>query len=172
MQRPWGDRSEAGGCEEAGEAGEFGFSAGTGEGSEQEMTRPDFVKDGSSGSTCGGNEVINTHVWGWGREFRPSVTVAWSPGSVLPRGRHPDLVPPPPPGLGCRGRGEGQKTGFRGHRPSRKVPWRWGCLCLRFFISPGSPGSPPGLWGHFLGSPAGLAPGVPIPRFLLPLFDF
>lgn len=29
---------EAGGCEEAGEAGEFGFSASTGEGSEQEMT--------------------------------------------------------------------------------------------------------------------------------------
>ena len=55
--------SEEYGCEEAGEAGEFGFSAGTGEGSEQEMTRPDFVKDGSSGSTCGGNEVINTHIW-------------------------------------------------------------------------------------------------------------
>lgn len=57
-----GRQAEAGGCEEAGEAGEFGFSAGTGEGSEQEMMRPDFVKDGFSGSTCGGNEVINTRL--------------------------------------------------------------------------------------------------------------
>lgn len=166
MQRPWGDRSEAVGCEEAGEAGEFGFSAGTGEGSEQEMTRPDFVKDGSSGSTCGGNEVINTHIWGWGRELRPSVTVAWSPGSVLPRGRHPDLVPPPPPGLGCRGRGEGQQTGFRGHRPSRKVPWRWGCLCLRFFHQSWEPWFSPRTLGALPGFPSWFGPWGPHPQVL------
>lgn len=91
-------------------------SAGTGEGSEQEMTRPDFVKDGFSGSTCGGNEVINTRLGvGEGTPARCDcglVTWLCAPSREIPR---PGSAPSSWPGV--PGRGEGQQTGFKGHRP-------------------------------------------------------